>query len=151
MPYVTYLHHYTRAYLMDTDHIVVVAVRTSMVVQYDRRVVVNESMKGKKMNQKYQQWGKEREGVEQLFDVLGFLYSWGSSHPVEAQAFALELREMMLRYLLTPQPDTIRLHVEIPLKVFHQYSECYTAPRCEDILISGMKETIAKHKNKHVD
>ena len=98
------------------------------------------------MNQQPQERENGRERVGQLFDTLEFLYQWGYTHPIEAQSFTVELREMVKRYLHVPTPDTIRLQVEIPLRIFNQYLECYTAPRSEDILIAGIEEVIAKHK-----
>lgn len=84
--------------------------------------------------------------VAQLFDTLEFLYRWGYTHPVEAQAFTVELREMMTRYLNDPAPDSIRLHVQIPLRTFSRYLECHAAPRSEDLLIAGIEEVISKHR-----
>lgn len=59
--------------------------------------------KGRKMDQQQQQdRKKQKQALEQVFYVVGFLFQWGNEHPQEAQAFTNELRELVMRYLYPP-------------------------------------------------
>ncbi len=100
------------------------------------------------MDQQTQEWKKQKDGIEQLFDVLGFLYKWGNDNPVEAQSFAMELRQMTMRYLLEPDMESITLQIPLPLDTFSRYLQCYDADRMDHILLRGVEEVIEKHKKK---
>ncbi len=101
------------------------------------------------MDQQQQDWKKEKDSIEQLFDVLGFLYKWGSDHPLEAQSFAAELREMMMRYLLEDDDlDTIVLPVYVSLDLWKRFLQCLNAERADVLLARAMEAEIVKHKGE---
>jgi len=97
------------------------------------------------MEQQQRDLRKEREDLERLYEAIKLLFKVGDEHKHLAGNLAMEVEELVRRYTQSPSPD-VEVHVKIPLRIFGQYLECHAAPRSEDILLSGIEEIIAKHR-----